>query len=69
MPRFTFDLNARSLKRWLALAGLAVVPLQTSGCALLAAGGAGYVAADEIHEGDGKADVLEDARDKGNGKN
>ena len=38
---------------------LAGVVLANSGCALLAAGAAGGVAADEINEGDGKFDPLE----------
>jgi len=43
--------------------------LSLSGCALGAAAGAGYIAADEISEGDGEADILEEARGEGNGKN
>ncbi len=39
------------------------------GCLLGIAAGAGYVAGDEINEGDGKFDPLEDVRGKGNGKN
>jgi len=38
-------------------------------CWLGVAAGAGYVVGDEINEGDGKFDPLEDARGKGNGKN
>ena len=48
------------------LLGLAPV---MGGCLLGIAAGAGYVAGDEINEGDGKFDPLEDVRGKGNGKN
>lgn len=34
-----------------------------------AAAGAGYIVADEVNEGDGEFDVLEDARGEGNGRN
>lgn len=50
----------------LALIGVSAV---TSGCALLAAGGAGYMVHDEATENDGRFDPLEDVRDDGDGKN
>lgn len=38
------------------------------GC-LVATAGAGYAVGDEVNEGDGEFDVLEDVRNDGNGKN
>lgn len=43
--------------------------LVTTGCVLVAAGGAGYAVHDEVSEGDGKFDVLEKARGKENESN
>lgn len=45
------------------------VPLFTTSCMLVAAGGAGYAVHDEVSEGDGKFDVLEKARGKENESN
>ena len=43
--------------------------LSASGCVVLAAAGAGYVAHDEATENDGKFDPLEKARGEDDGKN
>lgn len=44
--------------------------LHLGGCVALGIGAAGgYIAADEMHEHDGKFDPLEDVRGKGDGKN
>lgn len=48
----------------------ALAPAMGGCVAAVAAGaGAGYMAADEINEGDGKFDPLEDVRDVENGRN
>lgn len=51
------------------LAVLALLASGVSGCTLAAGTAAGYIAADEIDEGDGKLDVLEDVRGVSNGYN
>jgi len=51
-----------------ALALLFIAAPALSGC-LAAAAGAGYAVGDEVNEGDGEFDVLEDARGDGNGRN
>lgn len=50
------------MKKILMIAGLLASSVSLSGC-LAAAVGAGVVAADEISEGDGKFDPLEEAYD------
>ena len=55
------------LMKTLAIVGLMAVP--AGGCALGVAAGAGYTVADEVDEGDGEFDVLEDARGEGTGAN
>ncbi len=50
------------VKRFLIVAGLAASGMSLSGC-VAAVVGAGAVAADEIVEGDGKFDPLEEAYD------
>ncbi len=52
-----------------ALAVVSLMAVPAGGCALGVAAGAGYATADEVNEGDGEFDVLEDARGEGNGAN
>ncbi len=51
------------MNKLLALSGLFLMGATTSGCALGAAAGAGYVAHDEATENDGEFDPLEEAYD------
>ncbi len=52
-----------------ALAVVTVMAVPAGGCALGVAAGAGYTVGDEVNEGDGEFDVLEDVRGEGNGAN
>ncbi|MGF1454556.1 MAG: hypothetical protein ACFB6R_04185 [Alphaproteobacteria bacterium] len=54
--------------RMAALVAILCLPVALGGC-LAAAAGAGYAVGDEINEGDGEFDVLEDVRDDENGSN
>ncbi|MEM8770123.1 MAG: hypothetical protein AAGD92_00615 [Pseudomonadota bacterium] len=51
------------VKTFLSLLALFGMALSSSGCVVALAAGAGAVAADEINEGDGKFDPLEEAYD------
>lgn len=57
------------MKKIISALALIGVSAATGGCALLAAGGAGYMVHDEATENDGRFDPLEDVRDDGDGKN
>lgn len=57
------------MNKALLAAALLASGFSTSGCVVLAAAGAGYLAHDEATECDDKFDPLEDVRDKEDGCN
>ena len=57
-------------KTWITLSFLVLAVPMMSGCvAAIAAAGAGFMIGDEINEGDGNFDPLEEVRGVGDGKN
>lgn len=57
-------------KTWIALLFFILAAPLMSGCvAAIAAAGAGFMIGDEINEGDGNFDPLEEVRGVGDGKN
>jgi len=63
-----FALSSDDARRLLTAGAVLFSAVALNGC-LAAAAGAGYVAGDEINEGDGELDPLEEARGVENGKN